>query len=239
MTRRAPHQRTAGRWFYTHRAGCVTQGARYCRRNGPGWVGTALRANRSMKQSDLNGYVTYPCAGCNDSFGSRMGLRVHRSKKHADSDVTVRCACCGALKDTPRYEAREYDNHFCDKECKGEWQADHATPAQTSVIVCGVCEDVELVQKDATRPARYCSQECQLEAVHELRRRQTGPENPQWEGNITLIRDFLSTEPWGNIANRGARKVEFQLRILRRLGRRPIVRCAPHSPTHCRWVPPP
>lgn len=151
------------------------------------------------------------CPDCDDVFDTEMGLKVHHSKIHDGSLArpVVECANCGAEKRTTSYRARTNDHHFCDAECKGEWQSENRAGEDhprwnPATNICEVCETEYTVPQHEADTTRYCSQDCHLQALAEENTRRTGPDHPSWRGGVSTylaVRRSLGERSWARIAD--------------------------------------
>ena len=163
-----------------------------------------------MRQYTLSEFSNFDCPDCNREFDSKMGLMVHHGKIHDGSlsGVTVRCSHCGTEKTTHPYRAKEQEHHFCDFQCKGEWQSDNRSgeqhpnwnPYHTECEICGTSYTV--VQSSA-ETTRFCSNECQMKALSKLHRGKIGSDHQNWRGGVSTyiaLRRCLGPRCWQYIA---------------------------------------
>lgn len=158
-----------------------------------------------MRQDGIDGYVSYSCDDCDETFDSLMGVRVHAGKKHGVRRVTVRCDNCGEPKEVPAFEARQYRRHYCDATCKGEAQKPTRLGQQSFIHVCEWCGDAGVLPlQRVPETTRFCSKSCHLDALAEAARHRTGSDHPAWKGGVSTylaIRRCLGDRSWAYIAD--------------------------------------
>lgn len=86
-----------------------------------------------MSSKDTRGNESsdrHPCPwdGCNRSFDSARGMKVHHGGVHGESiaGTEVTCTVCGASKRTQTSIA-DNENHFCGSGCYGKWRSEELT----------------------------------------------------------------------------------------------------------------
>lgn len=143
-----------------------------------------------MTQTSLSEYQSsgVECEHCGREFDNQMALNSHVGHSHdIPSEVDVECANCGDTKSVTRYSAKEQENHFCDHECKAEWQSEHVTgqnhPNYNShTRDCDMCGETYEYPAHLEGETRFCSRECQLECVHTSENSPSGEDHPNWVG---------------------------------------------------------
>lgn len=128
------------------------------------------------------------CPTCErDDFTSEKAMKIHHARAHGESiaGATVSCAWCGAGKHVDLDVANRYDRHFCNPECKGEWQSknrvgeDHPSYKGTEEMGCINCGELFRPRPYQTDDRKYCSLACHGEdKVGDF----AGEDNPMWEG---------------------------------------------------------
>jgi len=89
----------------------------------------------------------FSCDYCGESYDTQQALNSHRGQKHPDkARVTFECAYCCSDISVIRSDAENYDNHFCDRECKGnyrsesdDWNGENHPRYNSSEVVCDNC----------------------------------------------------------------------------------------------------
>lgn len=108
----------------------------------------------------------------------------------------VPCDNCGDDVERTPYQLKEYDNHFCDNDCKNEWLKSYSEgennpnwdggPVEITCEWCG--ETAEKEQRNIERDDHhFCSPSCNASyhANVEGNGFQAGEENPAYEGGAT------------------------------------------------------
>lgn len=114
-----------------------------------------------------------PWDGCERSFDTDMGVKVHHARAHGESiaGVKVDCAECGQTFREYPSRVERYDHDFCSKVCSEAFQE------QKVEVDCAECG--QTTRKKPSKAERndhnFCSGTCS-EAFH------TGENNPQWNG---------------------------------------------------------
>lgn len=150
--------------------------------------------NTSMIIEDFGGSESsdYECPACGRTFDTLGGMKNHHTQfcdKAGEKSIAgteVECDECGARYRMNPAEAREYDRHFCDTDCKGRWQAKHLTGEAAhnwrggpSVHPCANCgRDVERRKAVAERLDKvFCDFACRGEWRSE---HWVGEDNPNY-----------------------------------------------------------
>lgn len=167
---------------------------------------------QQLELTEFSAIGTNDCPDCGASFDSEMGLKIHHGKKHDGrlANPTVACANCGVEKRVPSWEVSEYENHFCDSQCKGKWQSENLVAEHNPnyvehvELVCDHCgDDYEALPRVAPT-SRFCSQECQLTGgAHEALRNLLGSDHPSWRGGGDIyhaVRKCIGTKTWEYVA---------------------------------------
>jgi len=111
------------------------------------------------------------CPTCGrDDFKSRHGMKVHHKQSHGESildRVVVECENCGDdIHKTPSQAERDIQ-HFCDKDCLGEYRSGedhHFWKGGKTQVECEVCrKKIERADWQLERGANVCSNECRIE----------------------------------------------------------------------------
>jgi len=151
------------------------------------------------------------CPECGKQFENKIGVKVHHSKKHDGTlaNPIVECENCGKEKRTTSYRARINEHHFCDAECKGEWQSENHTKEDhprwnRESYVCEVCGDEYKVPLHKKENTKWCSEECQIQGLANRAARRTGSDHPTWKGGSSAyhgVRRCLAERGWEYIAD--------------------------------------
>lgn len=114
------------------------------------------------------------CPTCGrEDFKSRHGMKVHHNIAHGESvldRVEVECVNCGdTVEKTPSQADRDIE-HFCDKDCLGEYRSGenhHFWDGGPEIIECEVCGvEIERETWHANRDCRdVCSSECRYKLM--------------------------------------------------------------------------
>jgi len=157
------------------------------------------------------------CPECGKQFENKIGVKVHHSKKHDGTlaNPIVECENCGKEKRTTSYRARINEHHFCDAECKGEWQSENHTKEDhprwnRESYVCEVCGDEYKVPLHKKENTKWCSEECQIQGLANRAARRTGSDHPTWKGGSSAyhgVRRCLAERGWEYIADDYREKV--------------------------------
>lgn len=123
------------------------------------------------------------CPTCGREFGSKKGLGLHRTQTHNyPSKIKVECSNCGNKKKLTRYKAERSENHFCNKDCYGEWISGENHPKwNREEVSCANCGKVKEVSQKEIRDHEnfFCDYECSAEWQSEHR---MGEKHPAWKG---------------------------------------------------------
>jgi len=96
------------------------------------------------------------------------------------------CEHCGA--DVFIYPSRNDGRyHFCNMDCRKAWEK---RPKEKKKKLEYICEQCSISFVPRNKQARFCSNECRLEA---LNYNKNGENNPAWRGGITSFRRTVET----------------------------------------------
>lgn len=163
----------------------------------------------SLAEFSVDG--AHQCPECERGFDSDMGVKVHYARSHDGSlaSPTVECSWCGDEKTTTNYRKRSREHHFCDHECKGQWQSenhrgrDHPRWSQADAV-CEWCGDRYTVPQHRENLTRFCSKGCHIDALGEKLSKRTGPDHHSWRGGESLyfaVRRCIGDRSWEYIAS--------------------------------------
>lgn len=108
----------------------------------------------------------------------------------------VECDNCGSDVERKPREAERYDNHFCNQECKNEWQKDGMTGEDNPnwgggdvTVPCEWCgEKTEKQRRHIERDDHhFCSNSCNATYYANVKGNgfSKGEDNPAWNGGAT------------------------------------------------------
>lgn len=134
----------------------------------------------------------HECPTCGDVFDTETGCSIHHNRVHGESiaGADVECAYCGSTKRVDKDVARNNDRHFCDLECKSNWQSEEWSGEnhpchERETVTCEWCGEDFDVEPYLAEKRRFCSEECSLES---LSAENTGSNNHFWNGGKVDVR---------------------------------------------------
>lgn len=152
-----------------------------------------LGGPRGMIVEDFGGTESSDCEcpACGRTFDGLKGMKIHHARfcdEAGDEAITgsiVECDECGRQYSMNPTEAESYDKHFCDNECKGEWQSKNRSGEEHPnwgrvTVQCENCgDDVEKKPSVAElRENHFCDHDCFAEWHSE---QMSGEKNPNYD----------------------------------------------------------
>ena len=144
--------------------------------------------------------VECPWDGCERSFSSENGMKVHHVQIHGESvaGVEVECAECGDTISVKAVQARDHEKHFCDYECMGAWNSENRTGennhqwVEKVEVTCSWCGETKLINPSLVNDSgrHFCNPDsgiqsrCQRQWFSENIR---GEVHPMWNGGLVEV----------------------------------------------------
>jgi len=154
------------------------------------------------------------CPTCENLFLNDRGVEIHHARSHGESlsKIQIECPACGDTNSVYRHRKDTYDNHFCNRDCKSEYQStqggkDHPLTKQVEVE-CAWCgkEDTDMPSYVSEDKNWFCDFDCYGEYRSE---NYTGEDNPRWRGGAPNHYG----EDWPKMRVRALEKYDYECAI--------------------------
>ena len=134
-----------------------------------------------------------PWDGCERSFDTLRGMKIHHKRSHGESiaGVTVECDWCGGEKKVKPAAVDVNENHFCSPECQANWRGEnrsgdgHPSWSERVTITCDWCgSEKEVIPSQSGKDHHFCDRTC---FGNWRSANRSGENHPSWTGGKRTV----------------------------------------------------